>query len=167
MTSRQSHQQQLNGNKTLVYKSLQYFQNEIPQGFIAFPPPLARRLRRFYKGLKPTKTTIKNITENPNKPYSFIPTTLFQINLYGDNQCHTHVESVYSPTANNGVTRKITHNDLVQSNERGDGEHHTPWREPWHKTRHPLYVLPLSEGRAAGSPTSGNTVGMTCLQNRK
>ncbi len=28
-------------------------------------------------------------------------------------------------------------------------------------------VLPLSGGRAAGSPTSGNTVGMTCLQNRK
>ena len=31
----QNHQQQLNGNKTLVYKSLQYFQNDIPQGFIA------------------------------------------------------------------------------------------------------------------------------------
>ena len=78
-------------------------------------------------------------------------------------------QSVYSPTANNGVTPKIIHNDqlLVQSNERGDGEHHTPWRELWHKTRHPLYVLPLSEGRAAGSPTSRNTVGMTCLQNRK
>ena len=54
------------------------------------PPPFARCLRRFYKGLNPTKTTIKNITVNPNKPYSFIPTTLFQINLYGDNQCHTH-----------------------------------------------------------------------------
>ena len=65
-------------------------------------------------------------------------------------------QSVYSPTANNGVTPKIIHNDqlLVQSNERGDGEHHTPWREPWHKTRHSLYVLPLSEGRAAGSTTS-------------
>ena len=78
-------------------------------------------------------------------------------------------QSVYSPTANNGVTRKIIHNDqlLVQSNERGDGEHHTPWREPWNETRHPLYVPPLSEGRAADSTTSGNTVGMTSLQNRK
>jgi len=51
---------------------------------------------------------------------------------------------------------------LVQGGRgrRGDGEHHPPRREPRHEARHPLHVLPLAEGYAAGRAASRDTAGI-------
>ena len=43
---------------------------------------------------------------------------------------------------------------------RRDGEHHPPRREPRLEARHPLYVLPLAEGPAAGRAASGDPAGV-------